>query len=75
MNPQSSASPSDLAVAIGSLGALGIESYQLSQGAPVSVTSVGGLPVVSTGSAVATNWLTIALIGVGVLLVIWLVLR
>jgi hypothetical protein len=48
---------SDLPEIIGAIGGLGIIGYQLSQGQSVAVTSVGGVPVVSSGPAAYGNLL------------------
>jgi hypothetical protein len=64
----------NLAAVLSSLEATGIAAYQVSSGAPVSVTSVGGVPVISTGAAAtATAYLPIILIiGAVILLIVLL---
>ena len=54
---------------IGALGGLGIESYEISTGAPVAVSSVGGVTTVQAGSAVTQNSL-FAILGIVALAVV-----
>ena len=67
---------SQLASAIGGLGNLGIESYEIASGAPVSTSSVGGITTVQTGAAVNQTTTVLVLVAVVVLaLVLWLLLK
>ena len=68
-------SDTNLAAVIGALGTTGIETAQLAEGQPVSVTSVGGVGVVSTGAAVTPNAFGPILTVLAVLFVVILIIN
>lgn len=65
-----------IAGVIGAVGALGIESYQLSQGQQVSTSIVGGVPVIQSGQAATQSTLFLVVIGLALaLLVVYFFLK
>jgi hypothetical protein len=66
---------SDLASAISSLGSIGLESYEVSQGAPVSISTVGGVSTTSVGSPLSGTSGSLIIILALVVVAIFLIRR